>query len=60
LQQRSFGAGLLVGKVKIEVETAYVVPKPTNSEVVATGLVPISAPLFFTANDCLDISIARF
>ena len=53
--------------MKIEVETAYAVPKPggalniaikVNGEVVATGLVPISAPLIFTANDCLDIGIA--
>ena len=26
-----------------------------NGAVVAKGQVPISAPLFFTANDCLDI-----
>jgi hypothetical protein len=53
--------------VKIEVETAYAVPKPAgplniimkvNGEVVATGQVPISAPLLFTGNDCLDIGIA--
>jgi arylsulfatase A-like enzyme len=59
---------LPVGKVKIEVETAYVVPKPggplsitmkVNGQVVATGQVPISAPLLFTANDCLDIGIAH-
>jgi len=58
---------LPVGKVKIEVETAYAVPRPggplnitmrVNGEVLATGLVPISAPLLFTANDCLDIGIA--
>ena len=58
---------LPVGKVKIEVETAYAVPRPAgplnitmnvNGEVVATGQVPISAPLLFTANDCLDIGIA--
>jgi arylsulfatase len=58
---------LPVGKVKIEVETAYAVPKPAgplnitmkvNGEVVATGQVPISVPLLFTANDCLDIGIA--
>ena len=58
---------LAVGRVKIEVETAYAVPKPggplditmkVNGEVVATGQVPISAPLLFTANDCLDIGIA--
>ena len=29
-----------------------------NGEVFATGQVPISAPLLFTANDCLDIGIA--
>jgi len=59
---------LPVGRVKIEVETAYAVPKPggplnitmkVNGEVVATGQVPISAPLLFTANDCLDIGIAH-
>jgi arylsulfatase len=59
---------LPVGKVKIEVETAYAVPKPggplnitlkVNGQVVATGQVPISAPLLFTANDCLDIGIAH-
>jgi len=53
--------------VKIEVETAYAVLKPAgplnitmkvNGEVVATGQVPISAPLLFTGNDCLDIGIA--
>jgi arylsulfatase len=58
---------LPLGKVKIEVETAYIVPKPggplkvtmrVNGKVVAEGTVPISAPLLFTANDCLDIGIA--
>ena len=58
---------LPIGKVKIEVETAYIVPRPggpleittkVNGDVVATGQVPISAPLLFTANDCLDIGIA--
>jgi arylsulfatase A-like enzyme len=58
---------LPVGKVKIAVETAYAIPKPggplnitmkVNGEVAATGQVPISAPLAFTANDCLDIGIA--
>ena len=58
---------LPVGKVKIEIETKYVVPRPggplsitmkVNGQVVATGQVPISAPLIFTANDCLDIGIA--
>ena len=59
---------LPVGKVKIEVETVYVVPRPggplnitmrVNGDVFATGQVPISAPLLFTANDCLDIGIVR-
>jgi arylsulfatase len=57
-------AKLPVGTVKIEVETAYAVLKPAgplnvtlkvNGAVVAQGQVPISAPLLFTANDCLDI-----
>ena len=48
-------------------EAAYAVPTPggplnitmkVNGEVVATGVVPISAPLLFTANDCLDIGVA--
>jgi hypothetical protein len=55
---------LPTGKVKIEVETRYAVPRPAgplditmkvNGNVVATGRVPVSAPLLFTANDCLDI-----
>ena len=29
-----------------------------NGTVFAEGTVPISAPLLFTANDCLDIGIA--
>jgi arylsulfatase len=29
-----------------------------GQEVVATGQVPVSAPLLFTANDCLDVGIA--
>ena len=55
---------LPAGKVKIEVETAYAVLKPAgplnvtmkvNGKIVAEGKVPVSAPLLFTANDCLDI-----
>ncbi len=55
---------LSAGKVKIEVLTSYVEPKPAgplkiilkvNGKEVASGIVPISAPLLFTANDCLDI-----
>jgi hypothetical protein len=58
---------LPVGKVKIEVETVYVEAKPggplkvslkVNGKLYASGVVPVSAPLLFTANDCLDIGIA--
>ena len=58
---------LPLGKVRIEVETEYLVPRPggpliitirVNGEAVAAGQVPISAPLIFTANDCLDIGMA--
>jgi arylsulfatase len=54
------------GRTVIEVQTAYIDPKPggpleitlqVNGEVAATGTVPVSAPLLFTANDCLDIGI---
>jgi len=52
------------GTAKIEVSTQYVEVKPggplevtlrVNGEDCASGVVPISAPLLFTANDCLDI-----
>lgn len=52
------------GKVNIVVETKPTVPHPAsplavkmtvNGTVVAEGEVPMSAPLTFTANDCLDI-----
>ncbi len=58
---------LPVGKAKIEVETVYAEPKPAgplkvainvNGKAFASGVVPVSAPLLFTANDCLDIGIA--
>src|ERR1039458_7355780 len=54
---------LPTGKVKIEVETKLVAPKPgtpldvilkVNGQAVAQGRVPISVTLGFTANDCLD------
>ena len=54
------------GKVKIEVETTYVERRPAgplkvvlkvNGEEVASGVVPVSAPLGFTANDALDFGI---
>ena len=52
--------------MKIEVETTYVEPRPAgplkvvlkvNGKEVASGVVPVSAPLLFTANDCLDFGI---
>ena len=52
------------GKVKIEVITKYIEKKPggplevsfkVNGQEVAKGRVPVTAPLLFTANDCLDI-----
>jgi arylsulfatase len=55
------------GNVTIEIETSYVVPRPggplkvtmkVDGRMVAEGTVPISAPLLFTANDCLDIGVA--
>ena len=58
---------LPTGTVQIEVETAYVEQKPAgplqvilkvNGKVMADGTVPVSAPLLFTANDCLDIGQA--
>ncbi|MGA8576865.1 MAG: arylsulfatase [Candidatus Cybelea sp.] len=60
-------AKLPVGRVKIEIETVYVELRPAgplkvsmkvNDELMAEGTVPVSAPLLFTANDCLDIGIA--
>jgi arylsulfatase len=56
------------GKVRIEVETVYEgaarplgplsITIKANGAVVAQGTVPISAPLAFSANDCLDIGKA--
>jgi len=52
------------GKVRIEVVTRYVEKKAAgplevtlkvDGKAVAKGRVPVSAPLGFTANDCLDI-----
>ncbi len=57
---------LPAGKAEIEVETSYVERKPAgplkvvlkvNGMQVASGVVPVSAPLAFTANDCLDFGI---
>jgi len=55
---------LPAGKAKIEVVTKYAVKKPAgplditiraNGKEVAKGQTPASAPIGFTANDCLDI-----
>ncbi|MGV0806353.1 arylsulfatase [Mycolicibacterium setense] len=52
------------GRATITVATQYADPRPAgplditvahNGETVAGGQVPVSAPLLFTANDCLDI-----
>jgi hypothetical protein len=58
---------LPTGRVKIEIRTSYGAPRPggplkvsmvVGGKTVAEGEVPISAPLLFTANGCLDIGIA--
>ena len=55
---------LPAGKARIEVRTEYVEVRPggpltvtlsVDGNEVASGVVPVSAPLLFTANDCLDI-----
>jgi arylsulfatase len=57
---------LPTGKARVQVETTYVERKAAgplkvvlnvNGKDVASGVVPISAPLGFTANDCLDFGI---
>jgi arylsulfatase A-like enzyme len=57
-------AKLPAGPSTITVETTYAEARPAgpldirlsvNSQEVAAGQVPVSAPLAFTANDCLDI-----
>ena len=54
------------GRHKIEVETTYVERKPAgplkvvlrvDGNEVASGVVPVSAPLLFTANDALDFGV---
>lgn len=58
---------MAAGKAKIEIETRYLELRPAgplkimmkfNGQPVAEGTVPVSAPLLFTANDCLDVGIA--
>ncbi|WP_396657925.1 arylsulfatase [Microbacterium sp.] len=60
-------APLAAGDHAIEIETAYVEPRPggplritlrVDGTEVASGQVPVSAPLLFSANDCLDIGRA--
>jgi arylsulfatase len=55
---------LPTGTVKIEVETIPKAPRPgapadvtlkVNGKTIVQGTVPLTAPLLFTANDCLDI-----
>jgi arylsulfatase len=55
------------GDHTIEIETSYVEPRPggplsvvlrVDGAEVASGTVPVSAPLLFSANDCLDIGRA--
>lgn len=57
-------AKLPAGSARIVVETHYAEQRPAgpldvtlrvDGEVVGQGQVPVSAPLLFTANDCLDI-----
>jgi hypothetical protein len=58
---------LPTGRVKIAIETRYAIPRlggplqvtmKVDDKTVAEGTVPMSAPLGFTANDCLDIGVA--
>ena len=58
-------AKLPAGPTTIVVETSYAEQRPAGpldvtiqvgQEVLAKGRVPVSAPLLFTANDCLDIA----
>lgn len=57
-------AEIEAGTARIEVRTQYADPRPAGpldvtvavaGQTVASGRVPVSAPLLFTANDCLDI-----
>jgi arylsulfatase A-like enzyme len=57
---------IAAGRATIEIDTRYEVAKPggplniamkVNGDPVGSGQVPISAPLLFTANDCLDIGV---
>ena len=69
IQRTSIAASapLTAGAHTIEIETSYVEPRPggplavvlrVDGEEVGSGTVPVSAPLLFSANDCLDIGRA--
>jgi arylsulfatase len=58
---------LAAGPHTVEIETSYVETRPggplkvelrVDGEEVGSGVVPVSAPLLFSANDCLDIGRA--
>jgi arylsulfatase len=60
-------ATLPAGKTTIEVETSYAEAKPAGpldiimrvaGKEFAKGRIPVSAPLLFSANDCLDFGMA--
>ncbi|WP_337749676.1 arylsulfatase [Microbacterium sp. B19(2022)] len=57
---------LPAGRAEIVVETSYLEARPAgplridislDGRQIATGTVPVSVPLLFTANDCLDIGV---
>jgi arylsulfatase len=59
-------APIPAGRVTIGIQTAYAEARPAgplditvtvDGTEIASGQVPISAPLLFTANDCLDIGV---
>jgi hypothetical protein len=59
---------LPAGQATIKISTEYAEAKPggplnialsVNDIQLASGMVPVSAPLLFTANDCLDIGVCH-
>jgi arylsulfatase len=59
---------LPAGPAKIRIDTVYAEPKPggpldvtmsVDGSEIARGRVPVSAPLLFSANDCLDIGVCH-
>jgi hypothetical protein len=60
------GQQLPAGPVSIQIETAYAEARPAgplnitmtvNGEKFGDGQVPVSVPLLFSANECLDIGV---